>query len=109
MSDNHKAAIADILKNSGVQALAGEDSTLAVKEAIEVHLKLLAEYLLNEESISLPWGRIGGKDNLEPWRAAVGALALAYMRNRSCAPRDMCAGAATALRVATDKVLASLY
>ena len=109
MSDNHEAAIADILKNSGVQALAGEDSTSALKEVIEVHLKLLAEYLLHGESIQLPWGRIGGKDNLNPFSAAVGAIALAYMRNRICAPRDMSAGAATALRVATDKVLASLY
>jgi len=109
LSDNHEAAIADILKNSGVQALAGEDSTWAVKEAIEVHLKLLAEYLLHGESIQLPWGRIGGKDNLNPFSAAVGAIALAYIRNRVCAPRDMSAGAATALRVATDQVLTSLY
>ncbi|MBV9384901.1 MAG: glutathione S-transferase N-terminal domain-containing protein [Chroococcidiopsidaceae cyanobacterium CP_BM_ER_R8_30] len=107
--DNHEVAIADVLKNSGVQTLAGEDSTSAFREAIEVHLQLLAEYLLYGESLPLPWGRIGGKDNLNPSSAAVGAIALAYVRNRICAPRDMSAGAATALRVAIDKVLASLY
>ncbi len=109
LSDNREAAIGDILKNSGVQALAVEGDISAIKEAVDLHLRLLAEYLLNGDNIRLPWGRVGGKDNADPVVAAAGALALAYVRNRICAPRDMSAGAATAFRAAADKMLASLY
>ncbi|GAA6616884.1 glutathione S-transferase family protein [Scytonema sp. NUACC26] len=109
LSDNREAAIGDIIKNSGVQALAVNDELSAVKDAIEFHLKLLAEYLLNGDRTLLPWGRVGGKENLDPFSSAVGAITLAYVRNRICAPRDMSAGAATAFRAATDKVLASIY
>ncbi|MFB2837003.1 glutathione S-transferase family protein [Floridanema evergladense] len=109
LSDNREAAIADILKNSGVQGLAVNGDITPVKEAIDLHLRLLAEYLINGDKIVLPWGRIGGKDNADPTVAAVGAITLAYLRNRICAPRDMSAGAATAFRAAVDKVLTSLY
>lgn len=109
LSDNHEAAITDILKNSGAQALAVNGDISAVKDAIEFHLKLLAEYLLNGDKILLPWGRVGGKENLDPFSSAVGAITLAYVRNRICAPRDMSAGAATAFRAAADKVLALIY
>lgn len=109
LSDNREAAIADILKNSGAQALAVNGDISAVKDAIEFHLKLLAEYLLHGDKTQLPWGRVGGKENLDPFSSAVGAITLAYVRNRICAPRDMSAGAATAFRAAADKVLASIY
>ncbi len=109
LSDNREVAIGDILKNSGVQALAVDGDISAVKEAVEFHLRLLADYLINGNGAPLPWGRIGGKDNADPTVAAVGAITLAYVRNRICAPRDMSAGAATAFRAAADKVLASLY
>jgi glutathione S-transferase len=109
LSDNREAAIGDILKNSGVQALAVDGDISTIKEAVDLHLRLLAEYLLNGNNIRLPWGRVGGKDNADPVVAAAGAIALAYVRNRICAPRDMSAGAATAFRAAADKVLASLY
>lgn len=109
LSDNREVAIGDILKNSGVQALAVDGDTTAVKEAVDFHLRLLADYLINGNGAPLPGGRIGGKDNADPTVAAVGAITLAYVRNRICAPRDMSAGAATAFRAAADKVLASLY
>ncbi|MBD1868053.1 glutathione S-transferase N-terminal domain-containing protein [Cyanobacteria bacterium FACHB-471] len=109
LSDNREAAIADILKNSGVQALATLDDLSAVTEAIEWHLRLLAQYLIHKNEIRLPWGRIGGRDQTNPTVAAVGAIALTYIRNRICAPRDMSAGAATAFRAATDEVLPLLY
>lgn len=109
LSDNREAAIGDILKNSGVQGLAVNGDTSAIAPAIDFHLKLLAEYLLNGNDTLLPWGRVGGKDNADPIVAAVGAITLAYVRNRICAPRDMSAGAATAFRAAADRVLASLY
>ena len=109
LSDNREAAIADILKNSGAQALAVNGDTSAVKDEVEFHLKLLAEYLLHGDKTQLPWGRVGGKENLDPFSSAVGAIALAYVRNRICAPRDMSADAAIAFRAAADKVLASIY
>ncbi|MEH2037841.1 glutathione S-transferase family protein [Nostoc sp.] len=109
LTDNREVALGDILKNSGVQALAVNGDTTAVKEAVDFHLRLLADYLINGNGAALPWGRVGGKDNADPTAAAVGAITLAYVRNRICAPRDMSAGAATAFRAAADKVLASLY
>ncbi|MBV9388908.1 MAG: glutathione S-transferase N-terminal domain-containing protein [Chroococcidiopsidaceae cyanobacterium CP_BM_ER_R8_30] len=109
LSDNREAAIGDILKNSGVQALAGDGDVSAIKDAVDFHLRLLADYLIHGNSVSLPWGRVGGKDNADPLVAAVGAITLAYVRNRICAPRDMSAGAATAFRAAADRVLVSLY
>ncbi|MBE9206567.1 glutathione S-transferase N-terminal domain-containing protein [Nostoc sp. LEGE 06077] len=109
LSDNHEVAIADIIKNSGVQALAVDGDITTVKESVDLHLRLLAEYLIHGDSAPLPGGRTGGKNSIETTISAVGAIALAYVRNRVCAPRDMSAGAATAFRAAADKVLASLY
>lgn len=109
LSDNHEAAIGDILKNSGVQAWITEENISAIKEAIDFHLRLLAEYLISGSHLPLPGGRVGGKNSVDPFSAAVGAITLAYVRNRICAPRDMSAGAATAFRAAADKVLASVY
>ncbi|WP_445635427.1 Glutathione S-transferase N-terminal domain-containing protein [Nostoc sp. DSM 114161] len=109
LSDNREVAIKDILKNSGVQALAANGDISAIAEAVDFHLKLLADYLINGDNVQLPWGRIGGKETVDPTLAAVGAITLAYVRNRICAPRDMSAKAATAFRAAADKVLASIY
>ncbi len=109
LGDNREVAIGDILKNSGVQALAKDGDISQIREAIDFHLRLLADYLIYGDEKVLPWGRVGGKDNADPTSSAVGAITLAYVRNRICAPRDMSAGAATAFRAATDKVLASIY
>ncbi len=109
LSDNREVAIGDILKNSGVQALAKDGDISAIQEAVDLHLRLLADYLINGNGAPLPGGRTGGKDSTDPIVAAVGAITLAYVRNRICAPRDMSAGAATAFRAAADKVLASVY
>ena len=110
LSDNREVAIGDILKNSGVQALAKDGDISVIQEAVDLHLRLLADYLIHGSGEALPGGRTGGKDNsTDPIVAAVGAITLAYVRNRICAPRDMSAGAATAFRVAADKVLASIY
>ena len=106
LSDNREVAISDILKNSGVQSL-GDISI--IKEVVDFYLRLLADYLLNGNNELLPGGRTGGKESIDPIIAAAGAITLAYLRNRICAPRDMSAGAATALRAAADKILASIY
>ncbi len=109
LCDNRDAAIEDILKYSGVQALAKDGDISAIQEAVDLHLRLLAEYLINGNGAPLPGGRTGGKDSTDTNVAAVGAITLAYVRNRICAPRDMSAGAATAFRAAADKVLVSIY
>ncbi|KJH69451.1 glutathione S-transferase family protein [Aliterella atlantica] len=108
LSDNYEAAISDILKNSGIKAFFSSVDVSAVEEAIDFHLRLVAAYLLHGDKVLLPWGRVGTKTNLKLLPSAVGAIALAYVRNRICAPRDMSAGAATAFRAAVDKVLVSL-
>jgi len=79
LSDNREVAIADILKTLEQAAASGDIS--AVKEAIEFHLKLLADYLLHGNKTQLPW-ESSGKENLDPFSSAVGAIALAYVRNR---------------------------
>lgn len=106
LSDNRELAIGDILKNSGVQSL-GDISI--IQEAVDFHLRLLSDYLINGNGKILPGGRTGGNESIDPIFAATGAITLAYLRNRICAPRDMSAGAATAFRAAADKVLASIY
>jgi glutathione S-transferase len=110
LSDNREVAIADILKNSGVQALAADGDFTTVKDAVDFHLRELADYLISGNGEILPGGRTGGKNSsVDPIFAAVGAITFAYLRNRICAPRDMSAGAATAFRAAIDKLLASVY
>ncbi len=76
LSDNREVAIGDILKNSGVQALAGDSDISAIKEVVDLHLRLLADYLIHGNDTALPWGRVGGKDNADPTIAAVGAIHL---------------------------------
>jgi glutathione S-transferase len=108
---DRESTISDILKNSGMQALAIDGDTLAVKGAIESHLKLLAMYLLKGDRTLLPWEQNSDsvRENLDSFSAAVGAITLAYIRNRICVPRDMSAGAASAFRAAAGEVLTSIY
>ncbi|MEH2465435.1 glutathione S-transferase family protein [Nostoc sp.] len=110
LSDNREVAIADIIRNSGVQALAADGDSTTVKDAVDFHLRQLADYLVHGNGETLPGGRTGGKNSsVDPIFAAVGAITFAYLRNRICAPRDMGAGAATAFRTAIDKLLTSVY
>ena len=66
---------------------------------IDFYLRLLAEYLIN--------GAIA--TTKDPSQKAIGAVALAYLRNRVCSPRDMTADAAIAFRTAIDRLIASIY
>ncbi|AFY45795.1 glutathione S-transferase family protein [Nostoc sp. PCC 7107] len=110
LSDNREVAIEDIIKNSGVQAIAVDGDLTTVKDAVDFHLRELADYLISGNGEILPGGRTGGKNSsVDSIFAAVGAITFAYLRNRICAPRDMSAGAATAFRAAIDKLLASVY
>lgn len=109
LSENHEAAIKDILENSGVHLATSGDVAAVNTAIVEFHLKLLADYLLHSEPTLIVKDGVDGKENIDPLFSKVGEVALAYVRNRLCAPRDMSAGAAIALRTAADKVLASLY
>ena len=95
LSANHKAVIADIIKNSGIKTIKAEN----IEETIDFYLQLLAEYLIN--------GAIATKK--DPSQKAIGAVALAYLRNRVCTPRDMTADAAIAFRSGIDRLIASIY
>ena len=109
LSDNHEAIIGDIFRNSGLEVLSGESERDFASSAIDLHLRLLAEYLIAGNKKPLVGGRVGGKGGTDAKVAAIGAVALAFLRNRASAPRDMSAGAATAFRSAIDTVMRSLY
>ncbi len=109
LSDNHQAIIGDIFKNSGLEVIISENDRDFASSAIDLHLRWLAEYLITGNKKPLVGGRVGGKGGTEAKVAAIGAISLAYLRNRASAPRDMSAGAATAFRSAIDTVMRSLY
>jgi glutathione S-transferase len=109
LSDNHQAIVGDIFKNSGLEAMISEGDRDFASEAIDLHLRLLAEYLIAGNEEPLVGGRVGGKGGTDAKIAAIGAIALAFLRNRASAPRDMSAGAAIAFRGAIDMVMRSLY
>lgn len=110
LSDNREAAIEDIFENSAVQTLAISEDIATVNTAIAlVHLKLLADYLLHSDRTLIIKDGLDGKENIDPLFSKVGEVALAYMRDRIYAPRDMSAGAAIAIRSAANKLIASLY
>ncbi|MCZ2201302.1 glutathione S-transferase family protein [Cylindrospermopsis raciborskii] len=106
LANNRDAAIKDIVKNSGLELLG---DVVSIRESVEYYLRLLADYLVNGDNKLLLGGNAGGKEGVDPNFAAVGAITLAYLRNRICAPRDMSSGAATALRAGVDRVLAAIY
>lgn len=109
LSDNHQAIIGDIFKNSGLEVIINPNDRDFASSAIDLHLRLLAEYLIAGNKQPLVGGRVGGKGGTDAKVAAIGAIALAYLRNRASAPRDLSAGAAIAFRGAIDKVMESLY
>lgn len=109
LSDNHQAIIGDIFKNSGLEAILSASDRDFASSAIDLHLRLLAEYLICGNKKPLVGGRVGGQGGTDAKVAAVGAIALAYLRNRVSAPRDLSAGAAVAFRGAIDMMMRSLY
>jgi glutathione S-transferase len=109
LCDNHRAIVGDIVRNSGLEAIFSPADRDFVDEAIDLHLRFLAEYLIAGNSKPLIGGRVGGKGGTDAKVAAVGAIALAYLRNRASAPRDMSAGAAVAFREAIDRMMQAIY
>lgn len=88
--------------------MVSDNSSNSITAAIDFYLRLLALSLIEGETLIFPGGLAGGKKDNNTTKAAIGAVALAYLRNRVCAPRDMSA-AAEAFRAAVDRMLASLY
>ncbi len=109
LSDNHQAIIGDIFQNSGLEVIISESERDLASSAVDLHLRWLAEYLIAGNKKPLVGGRVGGKGDTDAKVAAIGAIALAYLRNRASAPRDMSAGAAIAFRSAIDTVFQALY
>ena len=109
LSDNHQAVIGDIFQNSGLEVIISESERDLASSAVDLHLRWLAEYLIVGNKKPLVGGRVGGKGDTDAKVAAIGAIALAYLRNRASAPRDMSAGAAIAFRSAIDTVFQALY
>lgn len=123
LSTNLEAVVGDAIKNSGVDK--------RHKESIEEHFLALAEHLqaaaargespaASRPPSPFPRPTIAqikamDKDALEAAKAAAaekraaGAAALAFLRNRVSAPRDMTADGAVALRAGCDAMIASLY
>ena len=106
------AVVADVLKNSGVDA--GQE------ESVRTHLRALSEHLLRGDDPlairplaavpDVPRGETDEAKKLAAAQAkAAGAATLAYMRSRVSSPRDMSAAAATAFRAACEVCLASVY
>jgi len=116
------AVTADIMKNAGVSA----DNA----GAVEAHLRMLATHLAEcpDPAASRPAAAVpdppgaregqgtaadvdkGAAQQAEAARArAAGAAALAFLRNRVSAPRDMSAAAAEALRAGCASCLAAVY
>ncbi|MEN9520714.1 MAG: hypothetical protein RLZZ381_3302, partial [Cyanobacteriota bacterium] len=65
LSDNHQAIIGDIFKNSGLETLINESERNSASESVDLHLRLLAEYLITDNEKLLVGGRVGGKGGTE--------------------------------------------
>lgn len=109
LSDNHEAAIGDILKNAGILDLSPQRDIFQIRTIIDITLRRLAGFLLKGEKQPWAGSSVGGQEGQNPADAAIAAITLSYIRNRICAPRDMRAGAATALRIGAEKLSSSIY
>jgi glutathione S-transferase len=87
----------------------GEEDRDSASEAVDLHLRMLAEYLIAGKKEPLVGGRVGGKGGTDEKVAAIGAIAFAFVRNRASAPRDVSAGAAEAFREAIDLIMRGIY
>ncbi|MEB3342745.1 glutathione S-transferase family protein [Okeania sp.] len=116
LSSNYQTVVADIVKNSGIKAWVNQENLPTIESVIDLYLRRLVYYLI-EGSIPLfsdssvnaktePQNEFKEKTNAD---AAVGAIALAFLRNRVCVPRDMSANSAVALQTAIDTMLSCIY
>ena len=122
LSSNYQVIIADILTNCGIKKWVNPDTLPAIKVAIDWNLRRLAYALIqghisSSEKIVTPqvyFDAYLGVESISPVQevaayGAIGTIALAYLRNRVCVPRDMSADAAIAFRAAIDAMLCNFY
>lgn len=116
LSSNYQTVIADIIKNSGIKTWVSQETLPSIESAIDGHLRRLVHCLIegniplfSDKPVDSKTDQQNeGKEELVA-DAAVGAIALAFLRNRVCVPRDMSAGAAVALETTIDAMLSSIY
>ncbi|NEO56547.1 MAG: glutathione S-transferase [Okeania sp. SIO3B5] len=116
LSSNYQTLVADILKNSGIKTWASQESLAIIESVIDLYLRGLVYYLiegsipsfsdLSVDAKTEQQNEVKEKAVADP---AVGAIALAFLRNRVCVPRDMSANAAVAFQTAIDNMLSCIY
>ncbi|MGK7922104.1 MAG: glutathione S-transferase family protein [Trichodesmium sp.] len=116
LSGNYQTVVADILKNSGIKAWVSQDSLPKIESVIDLYLRRLVYYLIEGSIPSFSHRSVDPKTEEQnevkekaATDAAIGAIALAYIRNRVCVPRDMSANAAVAFQTAIDTMLSCIY
>lgn len=116
LSSNYKTVVADILKNSGIQTWVSQESLPKIELVIDFYLRRLVYSLIEggvpsffTHSIDAKTEQHNEVKEINSADAALGAIALAFLRNRVCVPRDMSANAAVAFQTAIDTMLSCLY
>ncbi|MGD1805540.1 hypothetical protein ACP6PL_08860, partial [Dapis sp. BLCC M126] len=116
LSSNYQTVVADILKNSGVKAWVSQDNLPTIESVIDLYLRRLVYYLIegsiplfSDRSVDAKTEQQNEVKEKAAGDAAIGAIALAFLRNRVCVPRDMSANAAVAFQTAIDTMLSCIY
>ena len=115
LSSNYQTLVADILKNSGIKAWVSQESLPKIESVIDLYLRRLVYYLIegslpfSDRSVDAKTEQQNEVKEKATADAAVGAIALAFLRNRVCVPRDMSANAAVAFQTAIDTMLSCIY
>ncbi|NEQ36858.1 MAG: glutathione S-transferase [Okeania sp. SIO3I5] len=116
LSSNYQTVVADILKNSGIKTWVSQKSLPKIESVIDVYLRGLVYYLIEGSIPSFSARAVDAQTEQQnevkektSADAAIGAIALAFLRNRVCVPRDMSANAAVAFQTAIDTMLSCIY
>ncbi len=116
LSSNYQTVVADIIKNSGIKKWVSQESLPTIESVIDLYLRRLVYYLIegsiplfSDRSVDAKTEQQNEVKEKASADAAVGAIALAFLRNRVCVPRDMSANAAVAFQTAIDTMLSCIY
>ena len=93
-----------------------QESLPKIESVIDLYLRRLVYYLIegslplfSERSVDAKTEQQNEVKEKAAADAAIGAIALAFLRNRVCVPRDMSANAAVAFQTAIDTMLSCIY